>query len=158
MGLSSSSSLSRRVTGSHADVHWNRLRFDYQAWKPSYDKWIEIESASDFERGTKNPLGQVRRLVQQHWKIIGWTKKASERLFTDLDSLRTEQLNIIFAQTWQIIVMNQIQLEFMAALTVSFVEPLLCWATTRYATMLSQLGLLSESRRLVDTHFLPLLW
>ena len=37
--------------------------------------------------GTKNPLGQVRRLVQQHWKTIGWTKKASERLFTDLDSL-----------------------------------------------------------------------
>jgi len=36
-----------------------------------------------------------------------------------------------------------------------FVEPLLCWATTRYATMLSHLRLLSETRRLVDTHFLP---
>ena len=35
------------------------------------------------------------------------------------------------------------------------VEPLLCWATTRYATKLSHLYLLSESRRLVDTHFLP---
>ena len=29
---------------------------------------IEMESESDFER---NPLGQVQRLVQQHWKITG---------------------------------------------------------------------------------------
>jgi len=35
------------------------------------------------------------------------------------------------------------------------VVPLLCWATTRYATMLSHLYLLSEWRWLVDTHFLP---
>jgi hypothetical protein len=64
----------------------------------------------------------VRRLVQQHWKMIGWTKKASKRLFTDSDSILIEQLNIIFTLTWQIIVMNLIQLEFMATLTVSLGE------------------------------------
>jgi len=64
MGLSSGSS--RREAGSCADAHWHGFRLDHQAWKPNYDKWIEIESASDFERGTKNPLGQVQRLVQQH--------------------------------------------------------------------------------------------
>jgi len=31
----------------------------------------EIESAAEFEKRTKNPLGQVRRLIQQHWKMIG---------------------------------------------------------------------------------------
>jgi len=51
--------------------------------------------------------------------MIGWTEKASEHLFTDLNSLWTEQLNIMFTLTWQIIAMDQIQLEFMAALTVS---------------------------------------
>jgi len=29
---------------------------------------IEIESASDFERGTKNPFGQVRQLVSSTGK------------------------------------------------------------------------------------------
>jgi len=161
--------------------------------------------------GNQEPAWTGAAARKQHWKTIGWTKKASERLFTDLDSLWTEQLNIIFTLTWQIIVMNQIQLEFMATLTVSlggahirnqnhvcaewdlkvikkidwvlstsvspwcdkcaqkqylvepvcqFSEPLLCRTTTMlsyyaYATMLSHLRLLSESRRLIDTHFLP---
>ena len=65
MGLSSSSS--RREAGSRADAHWNRLRLDHQAWKPSYDKW---NWNSDFERGTKNPLGQVRQLVSSTGKQL----------------------------------------------------------------------------------------
>jgi len=62
-------------------------------------------------------------------------------------------------ESWVLDVTNVLRSSILLSWCVNFlhcfVEPLLCWAATRYATMLSHLGLLSESRRLVDTHFLP---
>jgi len=99
---------------------------------------------------TKNLLGQVRRLVEQHWKMIRWTKKALERLVTDSGSVWKEQSNIM---RWQIISEDSNSTEFLATLTSEFEwSSLFLWGVTLESHQKDRMSLvnLSTSR--------PLMW